>query len=132
MFIQHYFKSYNYTNGDEIGGLSMSTPDLRKLWKQHFKECDLVFEEWKKRDYMGATNMPPFPEELRGITCGAKTRAGTPCKQKDIYNNGRCKFHGGLSTGPRTKRGKRRASLNWKKRKIFIGRNEPHGMMRNV
>jgi len=110
----------------------MSTPDLRKLWKQHFKECDLAFEEWKERDYMGSANPPPFPEELRGMTCGAKTRAGTPCKQKVIYENGRCKFHGGLSTGPRTKRGKRRASLNWKKRKIFIGRNEPHGMMRNV
>ena len=110
----------------------MSTPELRKLWKLFNKAHNLAFEEWKERDYMGSANPPPFPEELRGITCGAKTRAGTPCKQKDIYNNGRCKFHGGLSTGPRTKRGKRRASLNWKKRKIFIGRNEPHGMMRNV
>lgn len=77
-------------------------------------------------DCMDSLNLPPFPEELVGMTCGAKTRAGTPCKQKGIYENGRCKLHGGLSTGPRTKRGKRRSSLNWKKRKIFMGENEPY------
>jgi hypothetical protein len=27
---------------------------------------------------------------------------GTPVKQRAIYANGRCKFYGGLSTGPRT------------------------------
>ena len=32
-------------------------------------------------------------------TCGAKTRAGTPCKHKAM-ENGRCKLHGGKSTGP--------------------------------
>jgi hypothetical protein len=31
--------------------------------------------------------------------CGAKTRAGTPCKGKAMYN-GRCRMHGGKSTGP--------------------------------
>lgn len=44
--------------------------------------------------------------------CGAKTRAGTPCKRRDLYNSGRCKLHGGLSTGPRTKEGKNRSALN--------------------
>lgn len=97
----------------------MSTPELRKLLKLSYKAHNLAFEEWEKRGYMRPVSLPPFPEELRGMTCGAKTRAGTPCRQKGIYENGRCKLHGGLSTGPRTKRGKRRASLNWKKRKIF-------------
>jgi hypothetical protein len=32
--------------------------------------------------------------------CGAKTRKGTPC-QAQALANGRCKYHGGLSTGPR-------------------------------
>lgn len=32
------------------------------------------------------------------IRCGAKTRAETPCKGPAMPN-GRCKFHGGLSTG---------------------------------
>lgn len=47
------------------------------------------------------------------ITCNAKTRKGTPCqappvrdKIKKIYKNGRCKLHGGLSTGPRTEQGR--------------------------
>ena len=38
-------------------------------------------------------------------TCGAKTRKGTPCKCLQVFRNGRCKFHGGLSTGPRTAEG---------------------------
>jgi|GEM_PF-2401939 len=37
--------------------------------------------------------------------CGAKTRAGTPCKRY-ARANGRCKLHGGLSTGPKTTKGK--------------------------
>ena len=110
----------------------MSTPELRKLWKQYFNESDRAFEEWEARGYTGSIHTPSFPEELRGMTCGAKTRAGTPCKQKGIYRNGRCKLHGGLSTGPRTKRGKRRSSMNWKKRKIFREGNEPHEMLINV
>lgn len=97
----------------------MSTPEKRKLWKLYFNASDRAFEEWQESGYESSVPSPPFPEELRGMTCGAKTRAGTPCQQKGIYRNGRCKLHGGLSTGPRTKRGKRRSSLNWKKRKIF-------------
>src|SRR5690625_7696169 len=31
--------------------------------------------------------------------CGAKTRAGTPCKNGAMAN-GRCRMHGGKSTGP--------------------------------
>jgi hypothetical protein len=53
------------------------------------------------------------PEELHEREfCGARTRAGTPCKQRAIYHNGRCKFHGGLSTGPRTAEGKKRSAMN--------------------
>lgn len=48
--------------------------------------------------------------------CGAKCRDGHPCqalpvwdREKDRPRNGRCRLHGGLSTGPRTEEGKRRA-----------------------
>lgn len=43
---------------------------------------------------------------------GAKTRAGTSCKRKDLYQNGRCRLHGGWSTGPKTPEGKAKAALN--------------------
>lgn len=46
-------------------------------------------------------------------TCGAKTKStGEPCQIKDVYSNGRCKFHGGLSTGPKTEQGKAKAAKN--------------------
>jgi hypothetical protein len=37
--------------------------------------------------------------------CGAKTRQGTPCKAIGLGKGGRCKNHGGASTGPRTPEG---------------------------
>ncbi len=36
--------------------------------------------------------------------CGARTRAGTPCRRWPMPN-GRCRLHGGCSTGPRTAEG---------------------------
>jgi len=35
---------------------------------------------------------------LSSARCGAKTRAGTPCKSPAMAN-GRCRMHGGKSTG---------------------------------
>lgn len=53
----------------------------------------------------------PTPKALRP-RCGAKTRAGRPCAAPCVWDatadrprNGRCKLHGGLSTGPRTPEG---------------------------
>lgn len=50
------------------------------------------------------------------VICGAKTRIGTPCKAKSVKGKKRCKLHGGLSTGPRTKDGKLRVSNAQKQR----------------
>jgi hypothetical protein len=36
---------------------------------------------------------------MRGKVCGAKTRAGTPCRETKLYPNGRCYRHGGPSLG---------------------------------
>ncbi|WP_436882836.1 HGGxSTG domain-containing protein [Enterobacter asburiae] len=49
----------------------------------------------------------PYPD-TRGFQCGATTRAGSPCKMTTIYSNGRCKLHGGKSTGAKTRAGKKR------------------------
>ena len=40
--------------------------------------------------------------------CGARTRKGTPCKCKVLPGKQRCKFHGGMSTGPKTPEGRER------------------------
>ena len=46
--------------------------------------------------------------------CGAKTRRGTPC-QAPAMANGRCRMHGGLSTGPKTPEGLERSrKARWK------------------
>jgi hypothetical protein len=47
--------------------------------------------------------------------CGARSkRTGEPC-QGAAMPNGRCKFHGGKSTGPRTPEGLERSRrANWK------------------
>jgi hypothetical protein len=40
--------------------------------------------------------------------CGARTRQGTSCQSPAMRGKGRCRLHGGLSTGPRTLEGLRR------------------------
>ena len=39
--------------------------------------------------------------------CGARTRSGAPCRALAM-KNGRCRMHGGSSTGPKTAAGKAR------------------------
>ena len=46
----------------------------------------------------------------KAARCGAKARAGTPC-QCPAMPNGRCRLHGGLSTGPKTAEGRERCRL---------------------
>lgn len=99
---------------------------LRKLWKLYQKQYDLAAARYRKAhsipageslpwDWILSEYRPPsFPRVLGELTCGARTRAGTPCKRKDLYRSGRCKFHGGLSTGPTSEKGKRRSAENGK------------------
>ena len=46
---------------------------------------------------------------LAALRCGAQTRAGGCCRQPAMAN-GRCRMHGGLSTGPRTADGRVRCA----------------------
>jgi hypothetical protein len=56
---------------------------------------------------------PEFPLGCRDMVCGGKgRRSGRPCQCKEIYANGRCKWHGGASTGPKTAEGKARSQGN--------------------
>lgn len=49
--------------------------------------------------------------------CGATTRKGTRCMVRPIQGKCRCKFHGGLSTGPKSPEGRARIAeaqrLRW-------------------
>jgi len=65
-------------------------------------------ERTRKLAQLNAHNEQCMTEHLHAIQCGARTRAGTPCKRTDIHANGRCKYHGGMSTGARTEEGKER------------------------
>lgn len=109
----------------------MATKDQTARLKAHEQRCAEVLAEWASRSYCHPpARFPEFPQDLADLVCGAKTRAGTPCKQKAIYTNGRCKFHGGLATGPTTEAGKAQARINGKKggrpRKFAALETEPH------
>ena len=102
---------------------------LRKLWRNYWTEFYARTEAWEDEharlmaiwhesdgraqiDFPSQPKHPPLPDDLRSLTCGARTRAGTPCKLTSLFTNGRCKLHGGASTGPTTKAGKAIASRN--------------------
>ena len=51
-----------------------------------------------------------FGSDWPGQRCGAKTRKGTACQRPANERNGRCRVHGGVSTGPRTEEGRARIS----------------------
>ncbi|WP_353067634.1 HGGxSTG domain-containing protein [Tunturiibacter psychrotolerans] len=47
------------------------------------------------------------------MVCGGRGRqSGHPCQSQEIYPNGRCKWHGGASTGPKTAEGRARSLSN--------------------
>lgn len=55
----------------------------------------------------------PRPRKDERPSCGARCRDGHPCRALAVWlpgdsapRNGRCRMHGGLSTGPRTPEGK--------------------------
>ena len=47
-----------------------------------------------------------FGPDWPGQRCGAKTRRGTACQRPASKKNGRCRLHGGQSTGPKTAEGR--------------------------
>jgi hypothetical protein len=53
------------------------------------------------------------PLAFASLTCGARSkRTGNPCRLVSLCRGGRCRFHGGLSTGPKTAEGKLKAGAN--------------------
>ena len=75
---------------------------LEFLWARNYQEAVAQVSAANSR----ARNTP-----IKGERCEAKTRRGPPCKCKATAN-GRCKLHGGRSTGPRTEEGKMKSAAN--------------------
>jgi hypothetical protein len=100
----------------------MSTKEQRKCFRAYHEESTRIFKAWADAGYPRPyPKSPELPADLVGLQCGAKTkRAGTPCKLNSIYLNGRCKYHGGMSTGPKTDLGKKKSSQNAKKARKVV------------
>jgi hypothetical protein len=88
--------------------------DKRQIWIAHWKrEAKLERQRIRWAGRWPVKPSKPLLWICKDVTCGAKTRAGTPCQRRDISKrNGRCKLHGGASTGPRTNEGKARVADN--------------------
>lgn len=77
----------------------------------------ILFRKWAARANeaeAACRYVPRFPRYLRGLACGAIKKDGNACRMTTLRSNGRCKFHGGASTGPRTPEGHERALENLK------------------
>lgn len=85
-----------------------------KALKAYYKDSTECFNEWIAGGFKGKPRKSlPYPEFCRGMKCEAKTPSGHPCKNDGTnWGNGRCKYHGGASTGPVTPDGKKKVSLN--------------------
>ncbi len=105
-------------NTAEIGSTLCRTHSRQKSFVFDQERNDEARRRWKEWLRCGADE--PMPDICHELVCGARTRAGQPCRRADIYDSGRCKFHGGLSTGPKTAYGKKRSSMNlpWRRKPI--------------
>ena len=81
---------------------------------------DLGYFRTRTRARYGVLLFPASNEILASrkapTACSAKTRRGTPCRCRPIPGKRRCKFHGGISTGPKTVAGRQRISDAQKRR----------------
>jgi hypothetical protein len=107
-----------------------ATPEQRRrlrAWRQAHRR---FAARWRAThgDAIPTPVLPIIPADLVGLLCGAKTRAGTPCRLPGLWPSGRCRLHGGRSTGPRTATGKQRSAANGLRPKQgrLISGSEPH------
>ena len=97
----------------EDGRISQSgLPDLERLDERLSVDAALGQQCRRPSCRNWIEARPPQEQQSRGRLlaprCGANTRAGTSCRQPAMPN-GRCRFHGGKSTGPRTAAGLQRS-----------------------
>lgn len=69
---------------------------------QHTKTAGLSDQPHAKLGRLRNSN--PVGDPSKAARCGAQSRSGAPCRGPAMAN-GRCRMHGGASTGPRTPEG---------------------------
>jgi hypothetical protein len=92
----------------------------QRLWEEHAATLPdddkrQLFREWwaeASAAQSAGKYVRSCPRYLRGLTCGTIKKSGDVCRSTTLCANGRCKFHGGRSTGPRTPEGRARALEN--------------------
>lgn len=92
-----------------------ATMHLHRNWQRVCEECmGAICLKMKARGVLddGSTPLPYCDRP----NCGAKTRSGAACQNKVVPGRTKCKFHGGLSTGPKTAGGKARIASAQKAR----------------
>jgi hypothetical protein len=71
--------------------------------------------------------------------CGARCRDGSPCEAPPVWDkrldravNGRCRMHGGLSTGPKSEEGRRRIAESNRTRSVNLSLGGKRGKRKEV
>src|SRR5207249_6747429 len=71
----------------------------------------------RKKSEINAMEQPSLSSQVS--RCGAKTRAGTPCRRPPVRGRKRCRLHGGLSPGaPRGSRNGNYTNGDWTREAI--------------
>lgn len=96
----------------------MSDEQRRRLraWRRAHRR---FAADWQAKygDSIPVPVWPLFPDDVVGALCGARTRQGGSCKQPTLLPSGRCRYHGGASTGARTAEGKAKSAANGRRPK---------------
>jgi len=96
------------------GGLDRLPSKLRK--RHRSLEKDPWFQARFKVEMERIAERDREKASKRRVRCCAKTRKGTPCKNMSEPGKQRCKFHGGMSTGPKSFEGKEKIAEAQRKR----------------
>ena len=84
---------------------------LRELRRRGLYAGPLLGDELEPEPGSTRRGIPPDYRGDDERLCNAKTRSGRPCRAQALLS-GRCRWHGGLSTGPKTPEGRARSAAN--------------------